>query len=156
MNDSNSTATPYSIEELASEHPLETYAVKRIYQLEAQIVEQQLQIERLRATLDQYEANHHGLMDIIKPSIELTIDGEIRKLNIGKSSCVYCKYDSNTYYALVAYFGLQKENYQACMQEYENEVLNGTETDLSSDERAVVKADYEAKLKNEGADNNAD
>lgn len=154
-NCSHSTK-PYSIEKPASDRPLEAYVVGRIYQLEAQVAEQQCQIERLRAALDQYAANHRGLMGIVKPSVDLTTDGEIRKLNIGKSSCIYCKYDSDTYYALVAYFGLAEENYKACMQEYENEILNGIETDLSDDERSAIKIDYEAKLKNEGADNDAD
>lgn len=148
--------TPYSIERPASDRPLEAYAVGRIYQLEAQVEDQKNHIVQLKDTLDRFASDYHELMEILKPNIDLTSDGGIRKLNLGKVTQVYCKYERDAYYKLVAHFGLQKENYQACLQEYENEVLNGTETDLSDDERCVVKADYEHKLKEEGENKDAD
>ena len=151
MNDSNS-AKPYSIEKPASDCTLEAYVVGRIYQLEAQVEDQKNHIVQLKDTLDRIAGEYHELMDILKPEVKLTADGGMRKIDVDGVSIEYCKYSRDKYYKLVSLFGLQKENYQACIQEYENEILNGTETDLSDDERAVVKADYEAKSKNEGDD----
>ena len=157
MNDRNcnSTATPYTIEKPASDRPLEAYAVGRIYQLEAQVEDQKNHIVQLKDTLDRIAGEYHELMDILKPEVKLTSDGGMRKIDVDGVSIEYCKYSRAQYYKLVSLFGLQKENYQACMQEYENEILNGTETDLSDDERSAAKADYEAKSKNEGDDSNA-
>lgn len=147
--------TPYSIEKPASDRPLESYAVGRIYQLEAQVEDQKNLIAQLQEALDQTTGDYHELKEILNPEIRLTADGGIRKIDIDGVLVEYCKYSRDKYYKLVSLLGLQKENYQACMQEYENEILNGIETDLSEDERNVVKADYEAKLKNEGADKDA-
>ena len=157
MNDrnSNSTATPYSIEKPASDRPLEAYVVGRIYQLEAQVEDQKNHIAQLQDTLDRIAGEYHELMDILKPEVKLTSDGGMRKIDVDGSSIAYCKYAQDRYYKLISLLGLQKENYQACMQEYENEILNGTETDLSDDERSVAKADYEAKAKSEGDDKHA-
>lgn len=146
----------YSIEKPVSDRPLEAYAVNRIYQLEAQVKEQKDCIDYLRDALDQCTKHHQALTEILKPSIDLTTDGGIRKLNIGKAACIYCKYDRDTYYELVAHFELEGENYKACMQEYENEVRNGTDTDLSDDERCVIKTDYEARVMSEGDKHDAD
>lgn len=154
-NCSNNTR-PYSIEKPASDRPLEAYAVGRIYQLEAQAEDQKNHIVRLQDTLNRIAGEYHELMDILKPEVKLTADGGMRKIDVDGVSIEYCKYSRDKYYKLISLFGLQKENYQACMQEYENEILNGTETDLNEDERSVVKADYEAKSKNEGADKDAD
>ena len=151
----NNTATPHTIEKPASDRPLEAYAVGRIYQLEAQVEDQKNHIVQLKDTLDRIAGEYHKLLDILKPNISLSADGGMRKLNIDKTSIVYCKYERDDYYKLVSLLGLQQENHQACMQEYENEILNGTETDLSDDERAAAKADYEAKSKNEGDDKHA-
>lgn len=151
--------TPYSIEKQASDRPLEAYAVGRIYQLEAQVEDQKNHIVQLKDTLDRVAGDYHELMKMLKPNISLTSDGGMRKLNIDKVSIAFCKYERDTYYKLVSLFGLQQENYQACMQEYVNEELNGTETDLSDEERDVVKADYEKskeKTTSEGDSNNAD
>ena len=151
----NRDNTPYSIEKPASDRPLEAYAVSRIYRLEAQVEDQKNLIAQLQAALDQTSSDYHELKEILKPEIRLTADGGIRKIDIDGALVEYCKYSQDKYYKLVSLLGLQKENYQACMQEYENEILYGIETDLSEDERNVVKADYEAKLKNEGADKDA-
>ena len=158
MNDRNcnGTATPYSIEKPASDRPLEAYAVGRIYQLEAQVENQKYRIDQLNGTLDKLIDNHQELIKTLKPEIKLTVDGGMRKIDVDRVTIVYCKYERDRYYKLVSLLGLQKENYQACMQEYENEILNGTETDLSDDERIAAKADYEAKLKKEGDDKHAD
>lgn len=157
MNDrnSNGTATPYTIEKPASDRPLEAYAVGRIYQLEAQIEDQKNHIVQLKDTLDRIAGEYHELLEILKPDVKLTDDGGMRKIVVDGTSIGYCKYSRDKYYKLVSLLGLQKENYQACMQEYENEILNGTETDLGDDERSVVKADYEAKAKREGDDKHA-
>ena len=155
MSNANKVLTPYSIENLANARPLETYAVNRICQLEAQVANQESCIDQLQAALDQTSSDYHELKEILKPEISLTADGGIRKIDIDGALVEYCKYSQDKYYKLVSLLGLQKENYQACMQEYENEILYGIETDLSEDERNVVKADYEAKLKNEGADKDA-
>lgn len=152
----NCSTKPYSIEKPASDRPLEAYAVGRIYQLEAQVEDQKNHIVQLKNTLDRIAGEYHELMDVLKPSVSVTSDGGTRKIDVAGSTIKYCRYSRDQYYKLVSLFGLQKENYQACMQEYENEILNGTETDLSDDERGVVKADYEAKSKNEGDDNSAD
>lgn len=153
MNDS--TSTPYSIEKPASDRPLEAYAVGRIYQLEAQVEDQKNYIIQLKDTLNRCASDYRELLEILKPEVKLTDEGEMRKIAIDGTSIEYCKYARYKYHKLVSLLGLQKENYQACMQEYENEILNGTETDLSDDERAAAKADYEAKAKNEGDDSNA-
>jgi len=152
------TATPHTIEKPASDRPLEAYAVGRIYQLEAQVEDQKNHIIQLKDTLDRVTGDYRKLLKTLKPDIELSIDGAMRKLNILDISCVYLKYERDKYYELVAYFGLQEKNYQACLQEYENEVLNGMETDLSDEERDVVKVAYEAKSKttNEGDKHDAD
>lgn len=156
MNDSNnSTSTPYSIEKPASDRPLEAYAVGRIYQLEAQVEDQKNHIVQLKNTLDRIAGEYHELMDILKPEVKLTSDGGMRKIDVDGVSIEYCKYSRDKYYKLVSLFGLQKENYRACMQEYENEIRNGTQTDLTNEEREEVKADYEAKAKSEGDDKHA-
>ena len=155
-SNSNSTATPYSIEKPVSDRPLEAYAVGRIYQLEAQVEDQKNYIVQLKDTLDRCASDYRKLLEILKPSVSITFDGRTRKIDVAGATIKYCRYSRDQYYKLVSLFGLQKENYQACMQEYESEILDGTETDLSDDERIAAKADYEAKLKKEGVDNNAD
>ena len=157
MNDRNcnGAATPYSIEKPASDRSLEAYAVGRIYQLEAQVEDQKNHIVQLKNTLDRIAGEYHELMDVLKPEVKLTAKGGMRKIDVDGVPIEYCKYARDRYYRLVSLLGLQKENYRACMQEYENEILNGTETDLSDDERAAAKADYEAKSKSEGDDSNA-
>ena len=156
MNDCNNTATPYTIEKLASDRPLADYVVGRIYQLEAQVEDQKNHIVQLEKAVNRYASDYRELMEILKPEVKLTDEGEMRKIVIDGTSIEYCKYARYNYHKLVSLLGLQKENYQACMQEYENEILNGTKTDLSNDERAVAKAAYEAKSKSEGDDSNAD
>ena len=155
-NCSNSTATPYTIEKPASDRPLEAYAVGRIYQLETQVEDQKNHIVQLKDTLDRIAGKYRELLEILKPSVSITFDGGTRKIDVAGAPIKYCRYSRDQYYKLVSLFGLQKENYQACMQEYESEILDGTATDLSDDERIAAKADYEAKLKKEGVDNNAD
>lgn len=154
MNNANKELTPYSIENSANAHPLETYAVNRIRQLEAQVTDQETYIEQLKDTLDRIAGEYHKLVDVLKPSVGIASDGGTRKIDVAGTTIKYCRYSRDQYYKLVSLFGLQKENYQACMQEYENEVLNGTETDLSDDERAAAKTDYEAKAKSKGDDIN--
>ena len=158
MNDSNSAATPtpYSIEKPASDRPLEAYAVGRIYQLEARVEDQKNHIVQLKDTLDRIAGEYRELTNVLKPSVSITSDGGTRKIDVDGATIKYCRYSRDQYYKLVSLFGLQKANYQACMQEYENEILNGTETDLSDDERVVAKADYEAKAKSKGDDKHAD
>ena len=153
MNDSAST--PYSIEKPASDRPLEAYAVGRIYQLEAQVEDQKSLITQLEKTIDHYDNDQCKLMDILRPTITLTQSGDMRKLNLAQAASIYCLYDRDAYLKLVKHFDLWKADYIARMQEYENEVLNGTKTDLNAEERKEVKADYEAKSKSEGDDNNA-
>lgn len=156
-NCSNSTNTkPYSIEKPASDRPLEAYAVGRIYQLEAQVEDQKNYIVQLKDTLDRCASDYRKLLEILKPSVSVTFDGGTRKIDVAGATIKYCRYSRDQYYKLVALFGLQKENHQACMQEYESEILDGTDTDLSDDERIAAKADYEAKAKKEGDDSNAD
>ena len=147
MNDVNKKTTSYSIENPAGNRPLETYAVNRICQLEAQVADQESYIEQLKDALDQCAAKHCELMSILRPTITLTQSGDIRKLKLGQSADLYCLYDRDTYYKLVKHFDLREEDYKARMQEYENEVLNGTTTDLNDEEREEVKADYERSHK---------
>ena len=149
MNDrnSNSAATLYSIEKPTSDRTLEAYAVNRICQLEAQVADQETYIEQLKCELCDNHEKHCELMSILQPTITLTDDGDIRKLNIGQSACIYCIYDPDTYHRLVSHFELQKADYEARMQEYENEIRNGTQTDLNAEERKEVKADYERSHK---------
>ena len=153
MNDSASTA--YSIEKPASDRPLEAYAVDRIYQLEAQVEDQKSLITQLEKTIDHYDNDQRKLMDILQPMITLTQGGDMRKLNLAQAASIYCLYNRDTYLKLVKHFDLWKADYIARMQEYENEVLNGTKTDLNDEERKEVKADYEAKANSEGDDKHA-
>lgn len=147
MNDANKKTTPYSIENPAGNRPLETYAVNRIRQLEAQVADQETYIEQLESELRNNHKKHCELMSILRPTITLTQSGDMRKLNLGQSAVIYCLYDRDTYWKLVKHFDLREEDYKACMQEYENEVLNGTKTDLNDEERKEVKADYERSHK---------
>ena len=160
MNDRNcnsdSTYTPYSIEKQVSDRPLESYAVGRIFQLEAQVENQKNRIDQLKETLDKLIDNHQELIETLKPNIGFSFRSiRSRVIEIAGATIAYCKYERDKYYRLIYLLGLQKENYEACMQEYESEINDGTETDLSDDERIAAKADYEAKLKKEGVDNNA-
>lgn len=148
--------TPYSIEKPASDRPLEAYAVGRIYQLEAQVADQESYIEQLKDAADRYAEDYRKLLEILEPKVKLAADGGTRKIYINGMSIEYCKFSRDKYYRLVYLFGLQKEDYQARVQEYKNEILYGIETDLSEDEREEVKTDYEAKVMSEGADDNAD
>ena len=90
MNNANKELTPYSIENSANAHPLETYAVNRIQRLEAQVADQETYIEQLESELRNNHKKHCELMSILQPTITLTADGDIRKLNIGQSACIYC------------------------------------------------------------------
>ena len=163
-NNCNSDSTntkPYTIEKPASDRPLEAYAVGRIYQLEAQVEDQKNRIVQLEGTLDQIAGDYRVLMDILKPEVKLTSDGGMRRIDLDGVPVEYCKYSRDKYYKLVSFLGLQKENYQACLQEYENEIRNGTETDLSDDERSIAKNNLLCKSKsneqsNEGGDGHAD
>ena len=143
----NRDNTPYSIEKPASDRPLEAYAVSRIYRLEAQVANQESCIDQLKSELRDNHKKYCELMSILRPTITLTADGDIRRLNIGQSACIYCIYDPDTYHRLVSHFELQKADYEARMQEYENEICNGTQTDLNDEEREEVKADYERSHK---------
>ena len=148
MNDSNnSTSTPYSIEKPASDRPLEAYAVNRICQLEAQVEDQKNHIVQLKDTLDRIAGEYHELLNVLKPSVSVTSDGGTRKIDVDGSTVKYCRYSRDQYYKLVSLCGLQKADYEAHMQEYENEICNGTQTDLTNEEREEVKADYERSHK---------
>lgn len=156
-NCSNSNSTkPYSIEKPASDRPLEAYAVGRIYQLEAQVEDQRNHIIQLHDKLERIVNEYRELMDVLKPKVKLSADGGMRKIEFDSISIAYCKYSQDKYYKLISLCGLQQENYQACVQAYKNEFLYGVEIDLSEDERSVVKADAEAQLEDEGAENYAD
>lgn len=147
---------PYSIEKPASDRPLEAYAVGRIYQLEAQVEDQKNHIIQLEEVCHRCADEYRELTEILKPNISLTTDGGMRKIDFDGVSIAYCKYGQDKYYKLVSLLGLQKENYQACMQEYENEMNNGTETDLSDDERSVVKNSLRLKVEGKGKNKSDD
>ena len=131
----------YSIENVASDRLLEAYAVSRIYQLEAQVEKQKNDIIQLKKGLD----NHQKLIEMLQPHIELSLAGDTRRITLRQTIWFYRTYDKDVYNALVSQFGLYKEDYACRLQEYKNEILNGTQTDLTDEEREEVKADYERR-----------